>query len=439
MTVPTSKSWHHGMMLASVAGLLIVAFLALANLDTGMASQSDGSSGGQMPQEEWNRTFGGSNDDVGTYVQQTNDGGYVITGYTSSYYSADAPYSWLKNVQFSGDLWLIKTDPEGNKEWDRTFGGIGKDLGFCGQQTNDGGFIITGGLKAITGGQKSFWVLSNYAVPLIKTDTHGNEKWIKTVGGSGEEVGFSTQQTNDGGYIIAGYTTIPAKDHIPLPLSIFTEGKRAWLIKTDPNGNREWDVVLGRKDTEAASVQQTTDGGYILTGYTSSFGAGKEDVVLAKTDSRGAVEWVNNFGGPNRDLGLSVNETKDGGYIITGLTESFGDENRNGNIWLIKTTSKGIKEWDRTFGGPNFDFGASVHETRDGGYIITGHTSYSETNVVWLIKTDSKGIKEWDIPFNRSGTAWGNCVQETQDSGYIITGGIESDGTGMDVWLIKVK
>ena len=418
-------------ILASLIPFLIAGPLALAAIETAMNSQFDGSFGGQIPREEWNRTFGGSSDDVGSYVQQTNDSGYIIAGYTSSY-GADAPYSWLIKVQSRGDIWLIKTDLDGNKEWDRTFGGLGKDLGFCVQKTKDGGFIITGG-------KKSFWVLVNYAVCLIKTDPEGKEEWEKTFEGSGEGVGFSTQQTTDGGYIIAGYTT-------------YSGGQKAWLIKTDPNGDKVWDVALGWKDTEAASVQQTTDGGYILTGYTTSFGAGKEDILLAKTNSRGAVEWVKYFGGPNTDLGLAVQETKDGGYIITGYTESFGAG--KGDVWLIKTNSTGFKEWDRTFGGPNYDLGASVRQTREGGYIITGYNTtsighpkgssllFNAVNVerVWLIKTDSKGIKEWDRTFGGSENAWGNCVQETQDGGYIITGVTESYSAGKeDVWLIKVK
>jgi hypothetical protein len=418
-------------ILASLMPFLIVESLALANPETVMNSQFDGSLGGRIPQEEWNRTFGGSSDDVGSYVQQTNDGGYITAGYTSSF-GADAPYSWLIKVQSRGDIWLIKTDPDGKKEWDRTFGGLGKDLGFCVQQTKDGGFIITGA-------KKSFWVLTNYDVWLIKTDPEGKEEWERTFGGSGEGVGFSVQQTTDGGYIIAGYTTYP-------------EGQKAWLIKTDPNGDKEWDVALGRKDTEAASIQQTTDGGYVLTGYTTSFGAGKEDVLLVKTDSRGAVEWAKNFGGSNKDLGLSVQKTKDGGYIITGYTESFGAG--KGDVWLIKTNSTGIKEWDRTFGGPNSDLGSSVQEAKDGGYIITGYNTTSTgspegnsqlfkaayVSRVWLIKTNSTGIKEWDRTFDGSGNAWGNCVQETQDGGYIITGVTESYGAGKeDVWLIKVK
>ncbi|MBP7067579.1 MAG: hypothetical protein KBB04_04795 [Methanothrix sp.] len=395
------------------------------------SGQLNTSLSGPIPQEEWNRTYGGSSDDVGTYGQQTKDGGYIITGYTSSY-GADAPFSWLIKVQHRGDLWLIKTDAEGQKEWDRTYGGLGKDLGFFVQQTKDEGYIIVGG-------KKSFWIIGSYDLWIIKTDAKGNVLWDRTFGGSGEDLGFSVQQTNDDGYIIAGYTS-------------FTNGKKAWIIKIDSQGNKQLDMATGRADSEAASIGLTKDGGYIITGYTPSSGSGKEDVWLIKTNSKLHWDWLKTFGGPNRDLGLSVQETEDGGYIIAGLTESFGAG--KGDVWLIKTDPKGDREWDRTFGGSNFDSGASVQQTRDGGYIVTGYNTTTIDNVgsysrlfnsdnigrVWLIKTDSEGIELWNETFGGTRNDWGNSVQETRDGGYIITGVTESYGAGKeDVWLIKVR
>ncbi len=405
--------------------------LASANPDTTTTGQLNTFPSGPIPQEEWNRTYGGSSDDVGTYGQQTKDGGYIITGYTSSY-GADAPFSWLIKVQHRGDLWLIKTDAEGQKEWDRTYGGLGKDLGFFVQQTKDEGYIIVGG-------KKSFWIVGSYDLWIIKTDANGSVLWDRTFGGSGEDLGFSVQQTNDDGYIIAGYTS-------------FTNGKKAWIIKIDSQGNKQLDMATGRADSEAASIGLTKDGGYIITGYTPSSGSGKEDVWLIKTNSKLHWDWLKTFGGPSRDLGLSVQETEDGGYIIAGLTESFGAG--KGDVWLIKTDPKGDREWDRTFGGSNFDSGASVQQTRDGGYIVTGYNTTTIDNVgsysrlfnsdnigrVWLIKTDSKGIELWNETFGGTRNDWGNSVQETQDGGYIITGVTESYGAGKeDVWLIKVR
>jgi hypothetical protein len=372
---------------------LMMVSLASASPEMVVSNPNSASNGGQIPREEWNKTFGGSGDDAGTYCQQTRDGGYIIVGYTSSY-GVDAPYSWLIKAAQRGDIWLIKTDSKGEAEWERTFGGLGKDLGFSVQQTNDDGFIIVGGKKTL--------LIGNYHIWLIKTDSKGNTEWDRTFEGSGEEsVGFSVQQTNDSGYVIAGYRS-------------FSDGRRVCLIKTDLEGNKVWEIALGKKDSEASFVQQTKDGGYIVTGYTSAYGAGKEDVWLIKTDSKGSWEWLKTFGGPEKDVGFSVNETEDGGYIITGVTESYGAG--KGDVWLIKTDPKGIKEWDRTFGGAGFDAGTSVVQTSDDGYIITGcNTTFNISNNgpfylmnpdnlrrVYLIKTDSKGNMEWDESFGGS-------------------------------------
>jgi len=236
--------------------------------------------------------------------------------------------------------------------WTQTFGGSDWDRGNSVHQTTDGGYIITG--WSFGSGGKDVW--------LIKTDSNGNEDWNQTFGGTNSDLGYSVQQTTDGGYIIVG----------------------TWLIKTDSEGNEEWinENINGR------SVQLTTDGGYIITGSYDG------DVELIKTDSEGNEEWNQTFGGSNNDFGHSVQQTTDGGYIITGGTESFG--NGEDDVWLIKTDSEGNEEWNQTFGGSEDDRGNSVQQTTDGGYVITGSTrSFGNGDYdVWLIKTDSNGNLE---------------------------------------------
>ena len=350
------------------------------------------------------KTFGGSGTDTGSSVCQTDDGGYIITGETWSYGAG-----W-------GDVWLIKTDGAGNEEWNNTFGGSDSEEGASSvSQTTDGGYIIIGGNE---------YAKDNFDVLLIKTDGSGNEEWSKTFGGSDDAGGSSGTQTYDGGYIITGNIE-----------SYGAGDDDVWLIKTDASGNEEWNKTFDDIGNESGnSVQQTTDGGYIITGTTWSYDWGNGDVWLIKTDCFGNEEWNKTFGSSFDESGYSVSQTDDGGYIITGYKGSYGD------VWIIKTDSFGNEEWNNTFGGSNEDVGRSVFQTSDGGYIITGYTySYGAgSKDVWLIKTDSFGNEEWNKTFGGTDSDSGSSVSQTDEGGYIITGYTRSYGAGSrDLWLIK--
>lgn len=359
---------------------------------------------GTPPEEEWSKTFGGTGDDYGWFVEQTADGGYIIVGKTDS-------------SGGDNDVWLIKTDSNGNKLWDKTFGSLNDEEGISGQQTSDGGYIIAGQISySSKGGLLDIW--------LIKTDADGNKEWDKTIGGLLWKLVSSIRQTSDGGYIIVGDKGIP--------YNIF-------LIKTDSNGNKLWERTYGGiNDDVGYSVQQTTDGGYIITGLEATIV--DTDVLLIKTDEDGNKLWERNFGKvTDNEEGMSVQQTSDGGYIIAGITVPLFTGNPD--AWLIKTDSNGNIEWDKTFGGANLDIFFSVQQTTDSGYILAGTTdSFGNGDIdVWLVKTDSNGNKLWDKTFGGPEWEYGWCVQQTSDGGFIIIGTTTSFGAGeSDAWLIKM-
>jgi outer membrane protein assembly factor BamB len=353
----------------------------------------------------WEQTFGGQNEDRGHSVQQTQDGGYIITGEIESFGNG-----W-------SDIYLIKTDENGNELWSQTFGGEFNEIGYSVQQTTDGGYIIGGHTSSFGNGGRDVY--------LIKTDENGNELWSQTFGGTNGDRGYSVQQTTDGGYIITGETNSFGNGNLDV-----------YLIKTDENGNELWSQTFGGTNGDIGySVQQTTDGGYIITGSTNSFGNGSVDFYLIKTDENGNEQWSKTFGGEEFDKGYSVQQTTDGGYIITGSTNSFG--NGSGNVYLIKTDENGNEQWSKTFGDDYNNYGHSVQQTTDGGYIITGLTYYLGSDV-YLIKTDENGNEQWSQTLGGENFDYVYSVQQTTDGGYIITGYTDSFGNGgYDVYLIK--
>jgi predicted secreted protein len=265
----------------------------------------------------------------------------------------------------------------------------------------------------------------------VKLDTKGNAEWDRTFGGPKDDGGFSVRQTKDSGYIVAGYTT--------------GQGRDLRVIKIDSDGNKQWDKTFGGQgDEEGRSVDEAGDG-YIVTGYTTSFGIGGKDVWLVKLASNGSKLWDMTFGNPNKtsgpspsDVGSSVRQTSDGGFIIAGSTESGAG---NPDLWLIRIDSKSRKmKWDLMVGGRDADESSSVRLAQDGGYILAGRTrSFGAGGYdAWLVKTNQTGSEMWNMTFGGSSDEAACSAEETREGGYIFAGLTGGYGSSGDAWLVKV-
>ncbi|UCH61946.1 MAG: T9SS type A sorting domain-containing protein [Fidelibacterota bacterium] len=358
------------------------------------------------PPIDISETFGGSENDRGYSVQEVADG-YIIAGYTESSGAGDA------------DAWLIKTDANGAAQWSKTFGGSYSDKSYSVQQTTDGGYILAGETESSGAGKADAW--------LIKTDASGVVTWEQTFGGSDFDNFIEVQQTADGGYIAAGQTYSDVQG--------VADG---WLIKTDASGVAAWTKTFGGADTSMFfSVKQAADGGYIVVGYTESTGEGKKDIWLIKTDAAGETSWAETFGGSDDDIGYSVIQTSDGGYLVAGETEirTYGYD-----AWIIKTDASGILEWQKTI-EDWLDAAYSVRQTADNGYIIAGYgyIGWSYDNYV-LVRMDALGEVLWNqFSLGAYGDDQAFTVDLTADGGCIVVGYTASFGVGgEDVWLIKI-
>ncbi|HRI20070.1 MAG TPA: T9SS type A sorting domain-containing protein [Panacibacter sp.] len=286
-------------------------------------------------------------------------------------------------------------------------------------------------------------------------------QWQKSYGGSSFDNAFSIQQTSDGGYIVAGSSASHDSDVVS------NHGSwDVWILKLDPAGNIEWKKSLGGSGVdEAASVQQTADGGYIVAGSTSSYdgdvtgnhATDKYDCWIIKLSGTGDIEWQKNFGGNGDDEASDVQQTTDGGYIVAGHAYSIdGDVTGNhgeSDYWVLKLSSNGNIEWQKTLGGSGYDWGYSIRQTVDGGYIVAGGSASSDGDLTgihgnfdyWLVKLGSAGDIEWQKSFGGNGADIANCIRQTADLGYIVAGksySTNGDVTGnhgdWDYWIVKL-
>jgi len=348
----------------------------------------------------WFKHYGGTGDDSAKSIQQTSDGGYITAGFTQSY------------THGSYDIAIYKLDSSGNKVWFKNYGGASEDNARSIQQTSDGGYIVAGWTYSFTYGSSD--------IAIYKLTSSGNKVWFKNYGGTDLDYGHSIQQTSDGGYIVAGET------------ASYSHGNYDFAIyKLDSSGNKVWFKHYGGSGPDyGKSIRQTSDGGYIVAGITYTYTYGDYDFAIYRLDSSGNKAWFKHYGGVSDDAAYSIQQTSDGGYIVAGYTESY--TNGNQDYAIYKLDSSGNKVWFKHYGGNSFDFGESTQQTSDGGYIVVGYMqSYTYGN--WdfgIYKLNSDGNKAWFKHYGGTQDDQGLSVQQTSDGGYVVAGNSQSYTNG---------
>lgn len=302
----------------------------------------------------WSREYGSDSTEFGNDVQVTSDGGFIIVGNTAI--NADAK-----------DVYLVKVDSSGLVEWETTIGGTGSDYGQSVRQTSDNGYVITGTTNSMGNGYNDIYI--------IKTDSLGELEWQKTYGGAGGESGCAGRQTADSGYVLIGSTGSYGVGYSSI-----------YVIRTDKNGDSLWTKTYGGDRADFGySVEVTADGGFIFVGATASFGNGESDAYLIKTDPSGNVEWDYTYGGSAEDRGYQVKELRSGNFILTGKTESYSSSI---DVYLVMTNPIGVPLWSSYFGGTQSDEALAIAIDANEDIIVAGK-SYSYTSGgsdIYLIK-----------------------------------------------------
>jgi len=360
----------------------------------------------------WDRKIGGSGWEKAYSVEQTNDCGYIVAGYTDSHD--------IGNL----DFYIIKFDIYGNIQWDQRYGGSNSEISYSVQQTSDGGYVAAGYTYSYGSGINDFWI--------IKLDSLGSLIWQKTFGGSEWDEARSIRQTTDNGYIVAGTTE-----------SFSLEGSDYWILKLDSGGNSVEGWVNGKTyggayTDEIRCIQQTQDGGFVVTGNTEVSNDGNIDINIKKINSSGDVEWSRNYDYGKNDEANDIQVTTDGGFIVTGCSgNDFGD------AIILKINSSGELEWEKKYGGTYTDKAYSIKQTTDGGYIVAGYTYSSDTTDIdiYIIKLDEDGNEQWSRTFNNneSDEDIAYSIRQTADGGYVVVGSTTSYNNKKDIWIIKLN
>lgn len=418
-----------------------------------------------QPSIQWQKSFGGSQSDGAFSICQTNDGGYVVTGYTES---NDSDIAVFHGNQ---DYWILKLNNTGSIEWQKSLGGTDKDFSFSIQQTSDGGYIVAGQSISddidISGnhGQEDFWI--------VKLNSFGNIQWQKSLGGSNNDYAYSIIQTMSGGYIVAG-TTKSTDGDISFHHGTIAIQYDYWVVNLDSAGTILWEKTLGGGSNDLAEcVIQTTDSGFVIAGRSSSndgevtnhHGTTQySDLWIVKLNNSGNLQWQKSLGGSLNDGAYSIQQTLDGGFIAGGTsTSSDGDVTLHygsfvdNDIWIVKIDSVGNLIWEKTLGGTGTDWLHYIQQTNDGEYVLAGYTGSDDGDLMglrgrgidydsWIVKLSNIGNMQWQKVMGGTKDDIARCVKQTNDNGFIVSGSSGSSNGDLtknngksDFWIVKLS
>jgi hypothetical protein len=428
---------------------------------------------GQSLVKQWDYRYGGTMFELLWGLQQTADGGFILAGSTSSGANGDITQP---NWGISYDMWIVKTDANGILQWQKRYGGDQQDRCQAMAQNANGDYLLGGftqsdvsgdvtAPKYIPGFDTDYWV--------VLIDANGNKIWDKRFGGSQGDFLYAVAATADGGYILGG-SSLSAISGIKTENS---KGQNDfWIVKIDASGNKQWDKTIGGNNSDnLAGITQTSDHGYVMAGWSYSDVSGDKsqpcigdkDFWIVKTDSLGNKLWDKTYGGINADWLMCFTPLSNGGFMLGGFTASpqgndISEASRGYyDLWILKTDAAGNKIWDKRIGGiSDDDEMGSIIETLDGGYLVSG-TSYSDAGAdksednlgveqSWAIKLDAAGAIQWDKTIFTTGHDETTYAVQTADSCYVFAnwtagdiGGYKSQpswtpaGYVSDYWIIK--
>ena len=415
----------------------------------------------QSPDIEWQKNYGGSYDDIGHAIGTATSGDFIITGDSKS---SNGDITGHHGAITTSDYWIVNTNEDGIINWQKSYGGTLNDVGTQILQTADGGFITCGYAESTNGnvteniGWFDYWI--------IKMNSAGIIEWKNNLGGTGGDFAFDIDQTSDLGYIISGYTYSSDGD-----VTDYDFAGDYWVVKLDVSGNLIWEKTYGGSSYDyGISIIESMEGGYLMTGYSISTDGdisdnhGNYDTWIIKIDELGELEWERSYGGSNYEFNASVIQNGDGDYLICSSSIS-NDGDVSGNhapdtfhdYWVFKINQSGDIIWQKCYGGTYGDYCQNALETPDKGYLLIGYSASSDGDVTghhgilygndyWLVKINALGELEWEKSLGGSLNDSGLDIALTEDGGIIVAGSSEStDGDitanngNYDYWIVKLQ